>query len=162
MTAAGWFALRGLTLALAWFCLLNVAAGVVVALLAGPLAAGAATANGLRCGSACASLRRSRRWPSLPGSSCRRTGCYEPRDVIEGFDVLLTAGALVTCLAIGAGVMRGVSAWQAPPGGRAPGCDALARCRFRARTSRPSRSMPRRRCWRWSACSVRGCSSPVG
>jgi len=115
MTAAGWFALRGLTLALAWFCLLNVAAGLVVALLAGPLAANARrrTASvwfGLRVFASGAALA------FVAGIFLPSYWLYEPRDVIEGFDVLLTAGALVTCLAVVAGVVRGVSAWRSAAG----------------------------------------------
>jgi hypothetical protein len=111
MTAAGWFALRGLTLALAWFCLLNIAAGLVVALLAGPLAATAQrrTATlwfGLRIFASVVALA------FVAGIFLPSYWLYEPRDVIEGFDVLLTAGALVTCVAIGAGVWRGLSAWR--------------------------------------------------
>ena len=111
MTAAGWFALRGLTLALAWFCLLNIAAGLVVALLAGPLAATAQrrTATlwfGLRILASVVALA------FVAGIFLPSYWLYEPRDVIEGFDVLLTAGALVTCVAIGAGVWRGLSAWR--------------------------------------------------
>ena len=115
MTAAGWFALRGITLALAWFCLLNVAAGLVVTLAAGPLAANARrrTASlwfGLRVFASGAALA------FVAGIFLPSYWLYEPRDVIEGFDVLLTVGALVTCLAVGAGVVRGVSAWRSAAG----------------------------------------------
>jgi Peptidase family M48 len=111
MTAAGWFALRGLTLALAWFCLLNVAGGLVVALLAWPLAANARRRTaalwfGLRVFASVAALA------FVAAIFLPSYWLYEPRDVIEGFDVLLTAGALVTCVAIAAGVVRGVSAWR--------------------------------------------------
>jgi hypothetical protein len=111
MTPAGWFALRGLTLALAWFCLLNVAAGLVVTVLARPLADSARRRTaalwfGLRVFASVAALA------FVAGIFLPSYWLYEPRDVIEGFDVLLTAGALVTCFAIATGIVRGVSAWR--------------------------------------------------
>jgi len=36
---------------------------------------------------------------------------YEPRDYMEGFDVTLTASAIVALVVLGAGAVRGVSAW---------------------------------------------------
>jgi Peptidase family M48 len=107
----GWFALRGLTLALAWFCLLNVAAGLIVTLLAGPLAANASRRTaalwfGLRVFASMAALT------FVAGIFLPSYWLYEPRDVTEGFDLLLTAGAIVSGLAIAAGLVRGVTAWR--------------------------------------------------
>lgn len=106
-----WFEIRGATLALAWFCLLNVAASVAVALAARPLAASARGRTpivwfGLRMfpAVAAASFVAAIFLPSY--------WLYEPRDVIEGFDLLLTIGAGLTAAAALAGVARGVSAWR--------------------------------------------------
>jgi len=111
MTPAGSFALRGLTLALAWFCLLNMAVSLVVTLAARPLTANARQRTaalwlGLRVFASASALF------FVAAIFLPSYWLYEPRDVTEGFDVLLTAGALITCVAIAAGVGRGVAAWR--------------------------------------------------
>ena len=106
-----WFVLRGATLALAWFCVLNIAASVAVALTAGPLAGSLRTLPpsvwfSLRMFAACAATI------FVTVVFLPSYWLYEPRDVSEGFDLLLTIGAGLTAVAAAAGVARGVSAWR--------------------------------------------------
>jgi Zn-dependent protease with chaperone function len=111
MTATvGWFALRGATLALAWFCLLNIVASITVALAARPLIASgrprtAAFWFGLRMFGAVGALA------FVSAIFLPSYWLYEPRDVSEGFDLFLTVGAAAAILAVVAGAVRGASAW---------------------------------------------------
>lgn len=109
--ALGWFALRGAMLALAWFCLLNVVSSVAVALAIRPLATRVHT----RSAGVWFGLRM---FPALGAATF--VGAiflpsywqYEPRDVAEGFDLLLTIGAGLTIAALVAGAVRGLTAWR--------------------------------------------------
>ncbi len=105
------FLLRGASLALIWFCLLNVVASIAVGLAAGPLAASArarppALWFGLRLFAATVST------VFVAAIFLPSYWLYEPRDVSEGFDLLLTLGAGITVAAVAAAVARGVSSWR--------------------------------------------------
>jgi Zn-dependent protease with chaperone function len=104
------YLVHGITLALAWFMLLNVAATAGVALISRPLTSRQrSTAPGfwlaLRLAPAALSIAFA---GVLFLPSYLR---YEPREV-EGFDISLTLLAIVALAIIGAGAVRGVLAWQ--------------------------------------------------
>lgn len=107
----GWFLLRGVALALVWFCVLNLIASVAVGIIARPLAASARARTpalwfGLRmCAATVATLFVAVIF--LPSY-----WLYEPRNGIEGFDLLLTLGAGITIIAGAAASARGVTAWR--------------------------------------------------
>jgi Zn-dependent protease with chaperone function len=104
------YVLHGLTLALAWFLVVNLAAGVIVAQVAGRLIARHASATprfwfGLRVlPAAAASLFVAALF--LPSY-----WKYEPRELVEGFDVTLTSLAAIALLVIAAAAARGGVAW---------------------------------------------------
>lgn len=104
------YVLRGLGLALAWFLVVNAAAGVVLALAADRLIARDVTTSpgfwfGLRLfPAAAASLFVTALF--LPSY-----WKYEPRELVEGFDVTLTSLAAIALLVIAAAVGRAALAW---------------------------------------------------
>ena len=109
------FLLHGTTLALAWFILLNVAISVVVAIVSVRQASVPGTSTWYQSPAFCLALRLS---PALVSvlfvvvvflPSYRR---YEPREVVEGFEVSLTALAIVATAIIGSAVVRGATAWR--------------------------------------------------
>jgi len=106
-----WFALRGATLALTWFCLANLTASLLVAVAARPLARSAGTRMpelwfGLRIFAAAIATAFV---AAIFLPSYLR---YEPRYINEGFDLLLTAVAAITVAAVVAAAARGVLAWR--------------------------------------------------
>jgi hypothetical protein len=106
------YLLHGTTLALAWLLLFNVAATVLVAIVARPLTKMSRTGSpgfwlALRLSPAALSL-------AFVGlvflPSYWR---YEPRELVEGFDVSLTTLAVLACVLVGTAVTRAVTAWRA-------------------------------------------------
>jgi Zn-dependent protease with chaperone function len=121
------YLLHGGTLALAWFLLVNLAMSATVAACAGLITS---RRNGAESAAFWFVVRV---WPAA--AALLFVGIvfvpsywkYEPRDVVEGFDVTLTAlalGAAGLCVAAGA---RGVGAWRS----------AVRRTRLWMRTARP-------------------------
>lgn len=105
------YLLHGVTLALAWFALVNAAAAALVALVSVRLTKGdRAAAPGfwlaLRLFPAAVSIGFVA-LVFLP-SYWR----YEPRQFVEGFDVSLSALAIVATAVMAAAAARGVSAWR--------------------------------------------------
>lgn len=109
------FLLHGTTLALAWFVLLNVATGVVVAIVSARQASVPGTSTWYQSAAFCLALRLS---PALVSTlfvvvvflpSYWR---YEPREFVEGFDVSLTTLAIAATAIIGSAVVRGMTAWR--------------------------------------------------
>lgn len=105
------YLLHGTTLALAWFLLLNVAATAAVAIVSARLTKRTRAASpgfwlALRLFPAALSIGFVA-MVFLP-SYWR----YEPRELVEGFDVTLTAFAVLALAVIGTGTVRGVSAWR--------------------------------------------------
>jgi Zn-dependent protease with chaperone function len=105
------YLLHGTTLALAWFLLLNVAATAAVAIVSARLT--------------------TRERTSAPGFWLALRLCpaalsigfvavvflpsywqYEPREFVEGFDVTLTALAMLALVVLGVAIARGVLAWR--------------------------------------------------
>jgi len=106
-----WFALRGATLALMWFGLVNLTVSILVAFAARPLARSVGTRMpalwfGLRIFAAAAATVFA---AAIFLPSYLR---YEPRYINEGFDLLLTAGAAISVAAVVAAAARGVLAWH--------------------------------------------------
>ena len=105
------YALRGVTLALAWLLALNAAATALVAIFAGRLAARDAHRPAvlwlsLRLGPAIVSMAFAA-FVFIPSYLA-----YEPRpDVGEGFDLTLTAMAIAAAAMIGFAAIRGTAAW---------------------------------------------------
>jgi len=105
------YLLHGTTLGLAWFLLVNVLATACAALIAARLSArGGPSTPGFWL-----ALRL------LPSALSIAFVCtvflpsywrYEPRELVEGFDVTLTALALLAVAVIAAGLVRCVSAWR--------------------------------------------------
>ena len=105
------YLLHGTTLALAWFLLLNVAATAVVVIVSARLTKRAHAASpgvwlALRLLPAALSIAFVA-MVFLP-SYWR----YEPRELVEGFDVTLSALAVLALAVIGTAAVRGVSAWR--------------------------------------------------
>src|SRR5471030_1743375 len=106
------FLLHGTTLALACFLILNVCATVAIA------AVSARLTNATRVGSPgfWLALRLCPAALSLGFVALVFLPSYwryEPRELVEGFDVTLTALAVLALASIGAGAVRGVLAWRA-------------------------------------------------
>ena len=104
------YLLHGTTLALAWFLILNAATSVMIAMLAGAIAERAASARpnvwlALRLAPALLSILFTAA-VFLP-SYWR----YEPRELVEGLDVTVTALAVLACAIAAAGAVRGARAW---------------------------------------------------
>jgi hypothetical protein len=102
---------HGATLALAWFLLFNAAATALAAIVSArvtkrPLAASPGFWLALRLLPAASSILFVA-LVFLP-SYWR----YEPRDLVEGFDVTLTALAALAFLMMAAALIRGISAWR--------------------------------------------------
>jgi Zn-dependent protease with chaperone function len=109
--AALLYLLHGTTLALAWFLIFNVAATLVVAMLAAGLTARAtATSPGfwlaLRLAPAGVSI------VFVAAIFLPSYWRYEPREFVEGFDVTLLTLAVLALAIVVAGAVRGVSAWR--------------------------------------------------
>ena len=105
------YLLHGTTLALAWFLLLNVAATAAVAIVSARLTKRARTASpafwlGLRLSPAALSVG------FVAVVFLPSYWRYEPREFVEGFDVTLTALAVLALAVIGSGAVRGVTAWR--------------------------------------------------
>lgn len=104
------YVLHGLTLALAWFLVVGVSAGVVVAWVAGrSIARDVTTSPGFWFGlrlfpAAAASL-------FVTGLFLPSYWKYEPRELVEGFDVTLTSLAVIALIVIAAAAGRAVLAW---------------------------------------------------
>jgi len=97
-------------LTLSWFLVANLAASVVVALVASRVIRGTASANALFA------LRIA---PSATAAAFVAAAfvpsywIFEPRQSVEGFDVTLTLAALVAAIMMAAGIVRGGAAWLA-------------------------------------------------
>ena len=125
----GWlarFEIHGATLALAWFFVVNVAAGIAVMCGARRLT----SSTGPRSAAVWFGVR------IFPAAAAMLFVCavflpsywlYEPRDTTESVDLTLTLGALVSVAAFVAAAIRGVSAWRG----------ARRRTRAWMRTARP-------------------------
>ena len=105
------FLLHGGTLALAWFATVNIAASVMVALIANVLATRQTRHSpsvwfGLRIFPAVAAAIFV---AALFVPSYWR---YEPREFVEGFDISLTTFALVALTLVAVAIARGVGAWR--------------------------------------------------
>jgi Zn-dependent protease with chaperone function len=105
------FVLHGVTLALAWLMALNVAATVLIAIGARPLMTIAGTRApgfwlGLRLGPAAVSIA------FVAAVFLPSYWKYEPRELVEGFDITLSVLALAAVAMVVAAAVRGVSAWQ--------------------------------------------------
>jgi Zn-dependent protease with chaperone function len=105
------YLLQGTTLGLAWFLVLNVVATAAVAIVSVQVMKWAHAASpgvwlALRLFPAALSIGFAT-IVFLP-SYWR----YEPREFVEGFDVTLTALAVLALAIIGMGAVRGVSAWR--------------------------------------------------
>ena len=106
------FFLHGGTLALAWFLLVNLAASAAVAAWAGP------TARRRTGGDSAAFWFAARILPAATAAFFVAVVFvpsywkYEPRDLVEGFDVTLSALALGATALLATGVVRGVRAWR--------------------------------------------------
>jgi hypothetical protein len=105
------FLLHGMTLAFAWFLLLNAAASLLVVLVSSRLRKGPSAASpgfwlALRLSPAVLSVTFVA-LVFLP-SYWR----YEPRELVEGFDITLTALAGLALVIVGTAVARGVIAWR--------------------------------------------------
>jgi peptidase M48-like protein len=105
------FLLHGTTLALAWFLALNAAVTVGVALLAiwlarRPRLASAGQWLALRLAPAVLSIA------FVAVVFLPSYWRFEPREGVEGFDLTLTALAVLALAVIGSGVARGVAAWR--------------------------------------------------
>jgi len=109
--STGPYLLHGMTLAFAWFVLLNAAVTLLVALVSSRLTKRSAAGSpglwlGLRLSPAAISFGFVA-LVFLP-SYWR----YEPRDFVEGFDVTLTALAVLALAIVGTAVARGLTAWR--------------------------------------------------
>lgn len=105
------YLLHGTTLALAWFLLLNMAATGTVAIVSTRLtkrARAAAPGFWLTLRLCPAALSVGFVAVVFLPSHWR----YEPREFVERFDITLTALAVLALAVIGAGAVRGVSAWR--------------------------------------------------
>ena len=105
------FLLHGTTLAFAWFLLLNAAATVAVTVVAAWLSRRERPASPALW----LSLRLAPAVLSLAFVAIVFLPSYwrfEPREDVEGFDLTLTALALLAFTVIGAAVARGVIAWR--------------------------------------------------
>jgi Zn-dependent protease with chaperone function len=105
------FVLHGLTLALAWFACVNVAAALLVAMGARPLAALAGIRTprfwlGLRLAPAVISIA------FVAVVFLPSHWKYEPRELVEGFDLTLSVLAVAAAATIAAAAIRGVAAWR--------------------------------------------------
>jgi len=105
------YLLHGTTLALAWFLILNAATSLMVAMLAGAMAR--------RVGSAGPNVWLALRLAPALFSTFFTAAVflpsywrYEPRELVEGFDVTVTALAMLACGIVAAGAVRGVRAWR--------------------------------------------------
>src|SRR5262245_51931710 len=120
-----WFA-RGVIQFLAWFAILNAGSGVIAALMARKLGkqdtpGAAALWLGLRVfASAAASV-------FVVAFFLPSYWMFEPHHVNEPLAKLLMLSALIACVSVAAGVVRGVSAW----------CSAARRTRAWMRNARP-------------------------
>src|SRR5712671_6303782 len=105
------FVLHGLTLALAWLMAVNTAAALLVAIGARPLmnVAGVRAPGfwlGLRLCPAAVSIA------FVAAVFLPSYWRYEPRELVEGFDLTLSVLALASVAMVVAAVARGVSAWR--------------------------------------------------
>ena len=109
------YLLHGVTLALAWFVLLNVATAVIVAIVSARQALVPDTSTRYQSPAFCLALRLS---PAVLSTlfvavlflpSYWR---YEPREFVEGFDISLTTLAIAAAAIIGSAFVRGMMAWR--------------------------------------------------
>ena len=107
------FLLHGTTLALAWFVLLNVATGVVVAIVSFRRASAPGARTWYQSPAFCLALRLS---PALVSTlfvvvvflpSYWR---YEPREFVEGFDISLNTLSIAATAILVSAFVRGVTA----------------------------------------------------
>jgi len=97
---------HGATLALAWFLAINVAASVIVAAIARRAPRSSGFLLGLRLAPAASSI------VFVAAVFLPSYLKFEPRQFAEGFDVSLTALALVAAVLVAAGAARGIRAWR--------------------------------------------------
>ncbi|MCU1383243.1 MAG: hypothetical protein JWL71_1940 [Acidobacteria bacterium] len=105
------YLLHGAILALAWFLLLNLAATACVALLAArvPIGATAGVPSvwlALRLAPAALST------VFVAAIFVPSYWRYEPRELVEGFDVTLTTFAVLALALMAAAIVRGITAWR--------------------------------------------------
>ena len=105
------YLLHGATLALAWFLLFNLAVTLLVVMLSARLTARTAPARpgfwlALRLSPAALSI------VFVAAIFLPSYWRYEPREFVEGFDLTLTALAVLALAVVMAGAARGVSAWR--------------------------------------------------
>src|SRR5712671_661782 len=105
------FVLHGLTLALAWLMAVNTAAALLVAIGARPLmnVAGVRAPGfwlGLRLCPAAVSIA------FVAAIFLPSYWRYEPRELVEGFDVTLTTFAVIAISVVTAAIVQGAAAWR--------------------------------------------------
>jgi hypothetical protein len=109
------YLLHGVTLALAWFILLNVATMITVMIVSTLLGSRPARGTWYQSPAFCLALRLSPAVLSVLFVAVLFLPSYwryEPREFVEGFDVSLTTLAIAATVIIGSAVARGVTAWR--------------------------------------------------